>query len=242
MIGGWFYLHLYLRYESVAAFNRPLQSNFSLANHPTSFYSGLGDGKLFTDPVRPSFPNQLWPRFYAEFWGDYEAYFLIYGRDLRTNYFLAGHRLEEAMAANAPWLETNREQMAAYLGRVNLIALGMTSLLLAGLVYGSSFFWRWLRTKDIGRLTMSYAFLWLTIGISLAGYFAFTIMVPNPGNGDTIKATYLLHIYPFIALFTAELMEAIHRRSKSGYGLVWVIIILTFLYLTPTFLTRYVPW
>jgi len=100
MIGGWFYFHLHWRYESVAAFNRPLQSSLSLANHPPSFYTGLGDGKLFTDPVRPSFSNQLWPKFYAEFWGDYEAYFLIYGRDLRTNHFLPGHQLEEAMAAN----------------------------------------------------------------------------------------------------------------------------------------------
>ena len=116
----------------------------------------------------------------------------------------------------------------------------MTTLLLAGFVYGFSFFWRWLRTKSLGRLTISYAFLWLMIAISFAGYFAFIIMVPNPGNGDTIKATYLLHTYPFVALLTAGFMEAIQHRTKLGYGLLWIIIILSSLYLIPTFLTRYV--
>ncbi len=239
VIGGWFYLHLYQRYGTAAAFNRPLQSDFSLANHPPNFYTGLGQGSLFTDPVRPSFPNQLWPKFYAEFWGDYEAYFLVFGRDMRTNRFLSGEVLEEALKANPAWLETNKEQMAAYLGRVNLIALGMTTLMLAALVYGSLFFWHWLRNKSPGRLTISYAFIWLMIVVSAAGYFAFVIMVPNPGNGDTIKATYLLHIYPFVALLTAGLMEAIRCRTKLGYGLVWLLIILTSLYLVPTFLTHY---
>jgi hypothetical protein len=242
MIGGWFYLHLHLQYKSIAAFNRPLQLTFSLSNHPPSFYSGLGNGKLFIDPIRPSFPNQLWPKLYAEFWGDYEAYFLIFGRDLRTGNFLTGHVLEEALAFNPAWLTTNREQMAAYLGRANLIALGMTTFLLAALVYGSRFFWYWLRNNSQGRLINSYAFIWLTIFISLAGYFAFLIMVPNPGSGDTIKATYLLHTYPLFALLTAELMEVIHHRTKIGYSLVWMLITLTYLYLIPTFLSRYITY
>ena len=239
-IGSWFYLHLQGRYDSAAAFNRSLQPTFSPANNPTSFYSGVGNGKLFTDPVRPSFPNELWPKFYAEFWGDYEAYFLVYGRDLRTNKFLAGHFMEEALAAGAPWLETNRAEMGATLGRVNRIALGMSALLTGGLLYGGLFFWRWLGGRHRGRLTQAYAFIFLLISAAIGGYMAFLIMVPNPGNGDTIKATYLLHIYPLLALLTAELMEGIRGRTRLGYGLVWVMMIVTALFVAPTLITRYV--
>jgi hypothetical protein len=241
VIGGWFYLSLQLRFANAAAFNRPLEASVSLSNHPSSFYSGLGNGKLFSDPVRPSFPNQLWPQFYAEFWGDYEAYFLVTGRDLRTNHVLAGYVLEDAVELNPPWLETNRAQMAAYLGRVNLIALGVTALMIAGLGYGFLAFWRWLtgEGRDIG--TISSALLWLITTVSFAGYFLFVIMVPNPGNGDTIKATYLLHTYPLIALLTAGMLEVIHPRTRAGYGLLWAVIILTFIYLIPTFVTHYLP-
>jgi hypothetical protein len=66
-------------------------------------------------------------------------------------------------------------------------------------------------------------------------------MVPNPGNGDTIKATYLLHTYPLIALLTAGMLEVIHPRTRAGYGLLWAVIILTFIYLIPTFVTHYLP-
>jgi hypothetical protein len=240
VIGGWFYLHLQGRYDSVAAFNRSLQPTFSLANNPASFYSGRGNGKLFSDPVRPSFPNELWPKFYAEFWGDYEAYFLVYGRDLRTNTFLPGHFLEEALADGAPWLATNRAEMAVYLGRVNWIALGLSALLAGGLLYGSLFFWRWLRGSQRGRLSRAYAFIFLLISAAVLGYSAFLIMVPNPGNGDTIKATYLLHIYPLLALFAAELMEGIGKRTRFGYGLMWVMLVVTAVFVAPTLLTRYV--
>jgi len=241
VIGGWFYLSLQLRFANAAAFNRPLEASVSLSNHPPSFYRGLGNGKLFSDPVRPSFPNQLWPKFYAEFWGDYEAYFLIMGRDLRTNYVLTGYVLEDAADLNPPWLETNRERMSAYLGRVNLVALGVTALMIAGLGYGFLNFRRWLAGKSRDNGTISFAFLWLVTAVSIAGYFLFVIMVPNPGNGDTIKATYLLHTYPLVALLTAGLMELIRTRSRTATRLLWAVIILTFLYLIPTFFTHYLP-
>lgn len=239
LVGGWFYLHLHLRFGSAAAFNRSLEPSFSLANQPPSFYSGLGNGKLFSDPVRPSFPNQLWPKLYAEFWGDYEAYFLVYGRDTRTKHILPGFMLEEALAINPAWLETNREEMSQFLGRVNLIAVGMTALLIAGFLYGARQAWLWLKDARPDKARSAYTFIWLAAAISFAGYLVFVIMVPNPGNGDTIKATYLLHISPLLALLTAGSMETIRGRTRLGYGLVWAVIISTFAFLIPTYFTHY---
>ena len=238
-VSGWFYLHLQLRYESIAAFNRPLQPLFSQTNSSYTFYTGLGNGKLFSEPIRPSFPNQFWPQFYAEFWGDYEAYFLVYGRDLRTNHWLTGLVLEEALQAQSPWLDTNRNEIAAYLGRVNLAALGISALFIAGIMNGFRFFWLWLKGKNLDKFSTARAFIWLVIAVSAFGYFVFLILVPNPGNGDTIKATYLLHTYPLIALLTADLLETIRSRSRLVYRLLWLIIGLTSLLLIPTFYTHY---
>jgi hypothetical protein len=111
----------------------------------------------------------------------------------------------------------------------------------AGTVYGFLNFWHWLAGRGQENMTLAYAFLWLVTAVSFAGYLLFVLMVPTPGNGDTIKATYLLHTYPLIALLTAGLMEAIRARTRIGYGLVWAVVIFTFLFLTPTFFTHYLP-
>jgi hypothetical protein len=238
LVGGWFYLFMQLRYDSFAAFNRPLQT-FSLANQPPSFYTGLGNGKLFSEPVRPSFPNQLWPKFYADFWGDYEAYFLVYGRDSRSGKFLGGIFLEEALALDPSWLETNKAAMSATLGRANRLALGMSALFAAAFLFGANQFRLWLKGGGKPRFTLSIAFIWLVVQISFAGYLVFVIIVPNPGNGDTIKAVYLLHTTPLIALLSAGLMEAVRARTTLGYALIWLLILFTYLALIPTFYTRY---
>ncbi|MCA9962551.1 MAG: hypothetical protein KC443_26135, partial [Anaerolineales bacterium] len=81
LVGGWFFVHLYLTTGRFTAFNETAQAQFSLANQPASFYTDLALDKLFSDPVRPALPNKFWPQFYAEMWGDYFAYFLVSGWD-----------------------------------------------------------------------------------------------------------------------------------------------------------------
>jgi hypothetical protein len=69
VVAGGFYLSLWSRYGSPAAFNKR-RAPFSFANRPGFFYFGRGDGLLFTDPVRPSFKGQFLPSMYADAWGD----------------------------------------------------------------------------------------------------------------------------------------------------------------------------
>lgn len=64
--GGWFYGYPYKEFGTATVFNRPPRPTFSFSNQPTEYYFGLGLDKLFTDPVRRSFPNRCPPIFYSE--------------------------------------------------------------------------------------------------------------------------------------------------------------------------------
>ncbi|MGQ9556193.1 MAG: hypothetical protein ACUVWR_18995 [Anaerolineae bacterium] len=137
-ISGWFYLHLYLQYGTIAAFNRGGSPSLSLSNQPPDFYLGLGLPVVFERPVRSAFPNQLVPLFYAETWGDYWGYFTVRGTDSRTGEYVRATHLEKYATEEPPpdWLQTNRHTMSAYLGRVNRVSLFPTLLLLVGLGVG----------------------------------------------------------------------------------------------------------
>jgi hypothetical protein len=246
LVAGWFYGHLYLSYGSVAAFNRVPYDTLSLQNHPSSFYLGMGNGKLFTDPVRPSFPAQLWPKFYSELWGDYEAYFLVYGIDQQSGQLLSGIRLEEALEDSSRQVLTNRYQIAGYLAWVNRLALGVTTILLLGFGSGAVAFWRWLRARPpvegqpaVSPPTTTVVLYWLVIVLAVVGYAYFLMRYPSPGNGDTIKATYLLHTYPLLAILTARWLEWVRGRAPILFVVLGGLIVVALLCLLPTFISRY---
>src|SRR5579862_8457607 len=92
--------------SSDLAFNRGGARGLSLGNETGRFYFGLGDGRLFTEPLRPNFPNELIPIFYSETWGDYWEFFLVYAKKGGT--YLAGRELEEGARGSLPGVATNR--------------------------------------------------------------------------------------------------------------------------------------
>lgn len=233
LVGGWFYLYLYHSYGTLTAFNRTPASSFALTNQPAHFYTGLGDGYLFTDPVRPRFANQLLPKFYSELWGDHEAYFVVVGRDGRNGRYLPGWKLEKEI--EQPWLQTNRVEMGTYLGWVNRVALLPTAVLLLGFLFGLQQTAVWLPHLR-WQAPPAAVILWLTTAVSIAGYLWFLILYPNLEKGDTIKATYLLHTFPLLALLAASALE---RLPKWGQWVVWVGLGGTAVYLTPLFFTHY---
>ncbi|HTP00128.1 MAG TPA: hypothetical protein VMJ64_02040, partial [Anaerolineales bacterium] len=101
LVAGWYYLIMYHRYGSLTAWDRPA-SHLSLTALPASFYFGLGSGKLFTDPIRPSFSNQFPAIFYSDTWGDYSAYFLVYIKDKVTGDYQTGKDLERLIKSGKP--------------------------------------------------------------------------------------------------------------------------------------------
>ncbi|HID52086.1 MAG TPA: hypothetical protein EYP41_08620 [Anaerolineae bacterium] len=240
LIGGWFYGHLYRQYGALTAFNRSPAAQLSLRNQPPEFYLGTGDGQLFHDPIRPQFANQLWPKFYAELWGDHEAYFLVTGQDKRSGGWLPGWKLEKAPSRTPPpaWLQTNRWQMAPYLGLVNRIAL-LPTLFLVTAVIGNGRALHTIWRKQANPADWLAALSLFIVLFSAGGYFWFLIQYPMPDKGDTIKATYLLHIFPFTAILAANWMEQWRARHPRLYRATWVMLLLTAVAAAPLWVTKY---
>jgi hypothetical protein len=244
VVSGWFYAHLAMDFGSVKAFGRGGARSFSLSNQVPRFYLGLGLDKLFTDPVRPSFPNQLLPTFYSDTWGDYWCYFVVYGKDTRTGKYISGFYIDRALydegSSQAPgWLETNRETISAYLGRVNLVSLLPTVFLLAGLVPGLLGCWMSLRAGPVDRVALIRAFVFLLVAFTWAGYFWFLVMYPSPEKGRTIKPTYIMQIFPFVSLLAAEVVYRIGERSRMAYRWLVLLLVLCAAHNLPAMITRY---
>jgi hypothetical protein len=237
-IGGWFYLTLYQRYGSVTAFNRERYPTFALANHPAHFYLDLSPRAIFTDPLRKEFPERLWPILYADTWGDYWQYFIVYGKDLRSGRYVSGSELA-ALVWNKPvpdWLETNRYTINRYLSRVNAVSLLPSALLVAGTLWGGFALWRSLITRAGPEAA---ALFFLVIVSSLAGYFWFVNVIPSPGKGDTIKAAYILQVFPFGALLVGQLLGRLGRRSQRAYWVALGALALVMSHNLPAMLTHY---
>ncbi|MCM8782616.1 MAG: glycosyltransferase family 39 protein, partial [Candidatus Omnitrophica bacterium] len=138
IVGGWFYMHLRKTSGKVVAYNVPPKKGFSFSNQPLKFYLGLGNGKLFADPIRKAFPNQFFPIFYSEVWGDYLCYFNVYGKIVKDGKFIEGLALEKVLSKNPSidLVETNRYTIGRYLGRVNFVSLFPSGIIWLGLVVG----------------------------------------------------------------------------------------------------------
>lgn len=242
IVGGWFYIHLITSYGTVTAFNRQPAEGFSLTNQPRSFYLGTGSGRLFSDPVRPSYPNQFLPIFYSEMWGDYWAHFTIYGQNHVTGEWVYGQTLESALKnGSIPDLITNRQTFNAYLGRVNLVSLFPTFLLLGGFITVLITTWRRLLTSGIAQADETNFLLTLFVVISLAGYGWFLIRYPNLNKGDTIKASYALHIFPILAILAAQPLTLLTRRWPRLFLATLAVLGLVFIHDLPAMLTRFIP-
>ncbi len=223
VISGWFYMSLHSRYGSLTAFNRKPATRFSFSNQTLEFYVGLSPELLFNKPIRPSFPNQFLPIFYSEVWGDYWCCFTVYGRDIRTSQFLNGYSLNRILSKGScpSWLETNYETIGEYLGRVNLISTFPSVLVLISLVMVViGILQRRCNNPLITGRREIYAFLMLAIITTIVGYFWFLVMYPNIGKGDTIKATYVLQVFPLIAIIVGILLEHVKKRLQFLYRLI----------------------
>lgn len=249
LVGGWFYLSLWERFGTPLAFNKP-RAPLSLENRPRDFFFGGGDGLLFTDPVRPSFKGHFFPVLYADAWGDYYGYFLVYAYDTRRG----GRYLEQAewegtieQKRDRPWLVTNRFSLAPYLGRVNLLSLVPSALGLLGLGLGL----RTLRRLPAAHLApgeAASALLGLTVALSLLGYFTVlltlrTLEIPGQPRslGTTIKASYVLQIFPWLALLGADAAARLRERRPRAFRILAAALVLVALHNAPTLITAYGP-
>jgi hypothetical protein len=240
IIGGWFYIYLYNNYGTITAFNRDPARKFSLFNLQRAFYIGTGSGKLFSDPVRPSFPNQFFPVFYSEIWGDYWAYFTVYGQDKVTGDLVEGRRLETAVEKKSmPNLVTNRQTINSYLGRVNLVSLIPTVFFIGAFLVVTVSTFRKIRTREMPWVDQANLLFLFFVAFSLAGFGWFLIRYPDFNRGNTIKATYVLQVFPILSLLIAQPMVSLSRRYKAFFPASMIVLGLIFIHNLPSMITKY---
>jgi hypothetical protein len=247
LVSGWFYVGLKRKYGSFTVFNRAPKATFSFGNQPRSFYFGVAPGLLFSNPVRPNFANQLLPIFYSEIWGDYWGFFLVFGQDLRkeddlkmTGPFLSQFEVWKEVPS---WMRTNYHTMGAYLGRVNRVSIfpSLLALIATGAVIREAFRRKTLLQTElsIGERRKTLCLLLLTAAFAFAGYLWFLILFPSPEKGDTIKATYILHIFPVIAIFVGLLLEKVEQQSRLISRFVIGALLVVALHNLPAMITHY---
>jgi hypothetical protein len=223
----------------MTAFNREPSEAFSLRNKPASFYIGTGKNKLFTDPVRDSFDRQIIPILYSETWGDYWAYFLVAGNELETGDPLQGGLLQIALK-NEQWsssIQTNRYEINDYLAFVNIIALFPTAIAVISAGWGLIYILRSLVRMEFDQERLHILLFLLVIISTLVGYLWFLVQYPTD-DGDTIKATYIIQIYPFIALLVGLLGNRIYAQKRWVYWLLFGIYLLLLIPMKGAFITR----
>lgn len=225
--GGWYYATLQWRFGSVAAFNAPAVPGWSLSAKPPGFLTSLRAGQVFREPIRPAFaPEPLLPTFYADTWGDYWCYWLVYGNT----------RVDDPAQPPLPAPEgavTNRAAMDRYLGRVNAVAVVPSAALLAGLV---------IAVLGVVRTRVTAwgpdALLGLTIGISLAGFVFLLLRYPFLD----VKVSYLLHVFPLVAALAGAALCALRRAARPAFLAALVLLSVAAAHNAGTLISRYPQW
>jgi len=241
-MSGWFYATLHIRYGSVRAFNRTGEQGFSFRNQSRDFYIGLNLVDVFNRPVRPHLPNLFFPIFYSETWGDYWGYFTLYGYDSRGPEYINGLSVQKNLEKESPptWFVTNYDRIKGYLGRVNVVSLFPSLLVLVAMVAAAVELLPWgQETWEFTSRQVANSFLLFSVWATMLGYMWFLIMYPNPGKGDTIKATYTLHIFPYLGLLFADMLGKIRRKAELVYWVIMVGLGLIFFHNLPASVTHY---
>lgn len=203
-ISSWFYFNLFFEYGTFTAFN--LQpTKFSLLNQPLGFYfpSYYDFQIMFSKPIRPLLDNKFIPILYSDLWGDYWGYFSFTSRNI----------------------EIGRGQafVGDYLARVNIISLLPSIIFLTSIYKNVSYVMRLKRHAYYYLNT----YLLISIFIIFIGYFWFAISYPVD-SGDTIKSTYLIHLFHLIALSTFMFLHRIKEKHPTAYGFLYLFVLVAF--------------
>ncbi len=130
--------------------------------------------------------------------------------------------------------------MSSYLGKVNRVSLLPSVLALVSLGVVAVGVVR--QRGDPATVPDRWAihvFLLLALGAIMVGYLWFLIMYPSPGKGATIKATYVLHIFPLVAVVVGVVLEKIEKRSPRLYYVLLGILCVVCIHNIPAMVTHY---
>ena len=220
IVGGGFYIHLYLDYGTFSAFNIK-KPKYPSVIETLSFLrqTGLGNLELFDKPVRPIFDRQsFFGIMYSETWGDYWGYF---------TYIKPGFASKSA---------GNYATMAPYLGKVNLASILPSLLLAAGFLFGAIQIFQFRKSLTLERASL--VFITFLATTTILGYLWFVYRYFMQTN-LVIKATYVIQLFIALIFLFAGLMEVIRKKSQFLYNIILVLLMLVFIHNLPAMITRY---
>lgn len=235
IIAGWWYVLRYQQYGMV--FNRKA-TPLSIANVDGSFYLGTGDGKLFAEPFMPHFQKQFLPVFYAEWWGDYYGFFLVYARRFqRIGDETQVSNRTLALTDSQNWVETNYYERVPYLGRANIAALIPSVLLLCALVASGIGFLVSLARNESVPIWLMRGLLAASVVALVLGLILVVLRYPDTILLGAVKATYVFPIFPLLSVLGADLLAEVRSRSRAAFGVLVAGLIAVALHNAPTLVT-----
>lgn len=214
-ISSWFYFGLYVDYGSFTSFNME-STSFSISNQSQNFYilSSEAVSYFFSKPIRPYFGNSFFPILYSDLWGDYWGYFSFTSRslDIGRNQLLIGD----------------------YLGRVNIVSIFPSLLLVYGFINSLKSIYSKKRT------TLDFLNIYIAFGIifSFFGYLWFLITYPEI-TGDTIKSTYIIQLFHLLGLATVIYVEKLRITKSNIYNTIQISLLMVFIYNFQTMLSHF---
>lgn len=245
VLSSWFYFHLKITHGTFRAFNRDPQASLSLSNQPATFYTALHMEDVFTHPRRPYMANCVWPILYTDTYGDYWGYLHLYMYNARNEtYWPIFYMLRLRDPDNLPdYIQTNFDRSMPYLARVSRISVLHAVILLAGFMLVLWRQWpikrtRLLWTPSTNRLLSMQLILFCS---TVLGYGWFLVMYQNPGTGDTIKPTYILHVFPFLAMCGGLLLEVINRKWPRLFTVLIIMLVCMALHNLPVMISHNGP-
>jgi hypothetical protein len=231
LVGGPFYLHLQQTYGSVRAFNRDPQTEEDASPPHETLPAAEALRAMVTHPVRDVFAGHPILLFYADVWGDYWQYYLVYATDRPGHYVRAG---AVARTAEVRGKGNNYRTMSSYLGRVCAAGSVPTALAVAGFIGGIVA----LRRVNLDGRSVVLPTLSLSIVTTIAGYAWFVMSYPNDA-GDTIKASYPLQLYGPLAILAGAVLTQVYARSpRVAWVFVGVLMVVT-IHNLPACVSRY---
>ena len=209
LLSGWFYINLYIKSGSFTAFNME-SSKFSIFNQPLGFYIPTSEN------LRYLFYKPIRPHLDNQFITTLFA-------DLWGDYW--GY-----FSFTSGYLSIGRDQLAIgdYFARVNIISIFTTLFILT--LYVISY------RKNKQSFLVRY--INLAVIVSFVGYIVFLISYPV-GNGDTIKATYIIQMFHLIVFLASIKFEKLKSENLKIYNLIIFAFLIIYIHNFQTFLSHF---
>ena len=209
LVSSWFYINLFIQYGSFTAFNKE-RLPFSFFNKPLNFYIPDSES-LYYLFYKPIRPH-LNNQFITTLYSD------LWGD--YWGYF----------SFTSLYLDIGRNQILIgdYLANVNKISLLTTGIII----------FLYFKSNRHFKESFLVRYVNLTVAFSFIGFLWFLLSYYE-STGDTIKATYFIHVFHLIILMAAVYLQVLKNSNRKFYNLVLILLSIIFVLNFQTYLSHF---